>query len=185
MLPLLIQEEEYLRVETERREGHETVRAWRVLVCSILLNQTRGAKVRGVRDELFGTFPTPESMRGHHQPQIEKIIAPLGIQRRRSATLVRFSEFYTRFGGLNQYVTNSLHDAVEEMALPGVGEYARDAWRIFVMNRCDRTGLLDGSWPTDGWLRLLVEESGSMYHGDPDSHLALFLGSRLAMPEKW
>lgn len=92
---------------------------WRIMIVCIMLNLTRGCQVKGVIDEFFKAYPTPEACATAHAGPIIEIIKPLGLWQRRTSTLIRFSTAW-----LGQW--KDVRD------LPGIGDYAYDAWQIFV-----------------------------------------------------
>ena len=101
---------------------------WRVLVCCALLNLTSGAQVRPVIGPLFERCPTPDSML---LADLSDLLSPLGLQRRRANVLRRLTWDYL---------------AGKAPLCYGCGQYALDAWALFVEGRTD----LD---PADHWLR--------------------------------
>ncbi|XP_027078603.1 uncharacterized protein [Coffea arabica] len=99
---------------------------WRVLVICILLNCTTGLQVRRVIDELFTLCPTAQSASHISAEDIEKIIQPLGLHRKRAVMIKRFSAEY--LGESWTHVTQ----------LHGIGKYAADAYAIFCTGKWDR-----------------------------------------------
>ncbi|GLC61884.1 hypothetical protein PLESTB_001814400 [Pleodorina starrii] len=96
---------------------------WRLLVACILLNRTTGRQVRQVLGPLWRAYPTPEAMARADPRVIADIVRPLGLQTRRAARLVRFSDEF-----MNKQWTcpSQLH---------GVGRYAADAYLMFCRGR--------------------------------------------------
>jgi hypothetical protein len=125
---------------------------FKVLVCCLLLNRTRGKQVRAVLDRVFSKWPTAESLKDANVAELSDELRSLGFQNRRSRTMIRFADAYLR----------EWHD-VEE--LPGIGEYASDCWRIFFLeelsDEAPKDGPLsdywrvakEGLWPKEGWGR--------------------------------
>lgn len=110
---------EYKLVQ-EEYEGN----GWKVVVSSILLNRTRGEQVKGVIEEFFARWPTPESVSKMDEQPIAKLITPLGLMNTRANKIVRLSLAWQ----------DSPPKNVEELRkLPGVGDYAIDSYRIFVL----------------------------------------------------
>lgn len=110
---------------------------WRVLVACILLNLTSRQQVDLVIDRLFYRWPTPGAMWRADQEEVQALIRPLGLWRRRSKTLKKMSREFI----LAKLRTNHGTLPEEEVKnLPGVGPYALDSYRIFVLgdeSRCD------------------------------------------------
>ncbi len=71
--------------------------------------------------DLFKKYPDPQSLRAAEDIELQGMIKPLGMQRKRSATLRRFS---------NEYLTKPWHQASD---LHGCGKYANDCWKIFCL----------------------------------------------------
>jgi endonuclease III len=90
-----------------------------MLVACFLLNQTTNQQVRRVLPELFHKFGTPEKMSVADSNEIISIIKSTGFYNIKSRKLIEMSNSWIK----------GFDDPIE---LPGVGEYARDSWRIFV-----------------------------------------------------
>jgi methyl-CpG-binding domain protein 4 len=124
---------------------------FKVLVCCLLLNRTRGQQVRGVVDQLFAKYPCSYDMARADKDDLVKLLRPLGFQKQRAERLIKFADAYQ--GMWWQDVRD----------LPGVGEYAFDCWRIFFLEELTDVppkdhALVDywneakgGLWPTAGW----------------------------------
>jgi endonuclease III len=74
-----------------------------------------------VVEEMFKRWPHAAALANAQDEELQELIKPLGMWRRRSATLKKMSK---------QYHEGQWTD-VEELA--GVGKYARDAYRIFIL----------------------------------------------------
>lgn len=98
---------------------------WRVIVVSILCQRTHGLDVLPVARKLFGRWPVWEAMAGADLMQVANVIRPLGMQHRRADALIRMSEGWGRLP--------TPTDAGEIDALPGVGSYVVDAYRLVVL----------------------------------------------------
>jgi endonuclease III len=110
-------------------EGHlfqEDLRGdpWKMLVCCILTNRTRGGKSRKVFLDLIQRYPGPVALSNALVPEVQEIIKPLGFFRRRAITLVAFSRAWV-------YSKSRIED------LPGIGKYAVDSYKIFVQGNLD------------------------------------------------
>lgn len=100
---------------------------WRLLVSCILLNQTTRRQLDPVLTDFFEHFPDPRAFLDHSDRQnvIERVISPLGLQRRRTETLLRFTR---------EFVEKKWTDPTQ---LHGVGAYASAAYDIFCLGRLD------------------------------------------------
>jgi len=96
--------------------------AWRMLIACLMLNLTTRKQVDGVIYEFFKMCPTAELCASKDPAELESLLRPLGMQFKRSKTLVRFSQEYLK--GWNDI--GDLH---------GVGKYARDSHLIFSEGR--------------------------------------------------
>ncbi|QHO07636.1 uncharacterized protein LOC107639420 isoform X1 [Arachis ipaensis] len=127
---------------------------WRVLVICMLLNRTTGGQAGPVILDLFNLCPDAKSCTQVEQEKIEEIIKSLGLQKKRSRMLQRFSEEY--LNGNWTHVTQ----------LHGVGKYAADAYAIFCTGKWDRVT------PTDHMLNhyweFLHETHGMGYDKELD-----------------
>lgn len=94
---------------------------WRILVACLMLNLTTRKQVDGVIHEFFRRWPEPGSLETADLNELEGLIKPLGMWRKRSQTLLRFNREYMA-GGWS--TARDLH---------GCGKYADDCWRIFCL----------------------------------------------------
>ena len=94
---------------------------WKMMVCCILLNQTKRKQVDQVRNDLFELHPSPLSMSKANEKEIASMIKKLGFSNRRSKTLVRFS---------NEWISKK--DWKNPIELHGIGNYAMDSWKMFL-----------------------------------------------------
>jgi methyl-CpG-binding domain protein 4 len=93
---------------------------WKLLVACLLLNKTSGTQVRNVIWDLFKLIPTPEAAAAiDDTSQIEKIIHPLGLFRKRAVAVKKMSV---------DYLHKQWRDPKE---LFNLGQYASDAYFIF------------------------------------------------------
>ena len=92
---------------------------WKILVACLLHNQTSRKQVDKVYKELFRRWPTPNSLRVSDLQELQNLMKPLGMWRRRSATLQRFSDEYIE------------KDWSTPKDLHGCGKYAEDVWNVF------------------------------------------------------
>lgn len=92
---------------------------WRVLVICLLLNQTDGRMVARELPGFFRRFPDPHALAGAGEGTVRLMLEHLGLYRR-ARLLVDLSR---------AYLAGGWEDPTD---LPGVGDYAADAWRLFV-----------------------------------------------------
>lgn len=95
---------------------------WAVLVCAVLLNQTNGKQLESVHETFFWRWPTCYHLAVADRDELEEVIKPLGLFRRRAATLLRLSAFYAFIWDGRSPVTD----------VPGVGKYGSDSYAIFI-----------------------------------------------------
>jgi endonuclease III len=128
---------------------------WLLLMCTILLNRTRRTQVDGIFTGFLERWPTPEATLAADVEEICHWIMPLGIKGRRSRGILKFCKEYLdllkieREKGTERpefHLTRS-----EIMGLFHCGEYAADAYQIFIQR--DWTNL----YPKDHALRAYVE----------------------------
>jgi methyl-CpG-binding domain protein 4 len=112
--------------------------AWHIFVVCILQNRTTGAQVEAVIDRFFERYPTPRELATADRSELEALIRPLGLWRRRAKTLVEMSRRVASGEWSNPF------------DLPGVGPYAADSYEIFVKGNLDVTA-------KDSWLRRYLE----------------------------
>ncbi|CAD5322416.1 unnamed protein product [Arabidopsis thaliana] len=99
---------------------------WRVLVICMLLNKTSGAQTRGVISDLFGLCTDAKTATEVKEEEIENLIKPLGLQKKRTKMIQRLSL---------EYLQESWTHVTQ---LHGVGKYAADAYAIFCNGNWDR-----------------------------------------------
>jgi methyl-CpG-binding domain protein 4 len=97
---------------------------WKIMISCILLNQTTNVQVRPVVRQLFERFPTPDSFNLNHHLEIANILKPCGFQNIKAKRIIDF----TRVWNSGERDPNKF---------PGIGPYARDAWKIFVEGKKD------------------------------------------------
>ncbi|CAH8354195.1 unnamed protein product [Eruca vesicaria subsp. sativa] len=98
---------------------------WRVLVICMLLNRTSGAQTRVVISDLFELCPNAKTTTEVEEKEIETLIKPLGLQKKRAKMIQRFSLEYHQESWTH---VTQLH---------GVGKYAADAYAIFCNGKWD------------------------------------------------
>ncbi|PSC75056.1 methyl-binding domain 4 [Micractinium conductrix] len=96
---------------------------WKLLVACMLLNKTSGAQVRKVIWELFSLCPTPAAAIAADVQQVQNLIQPLGLFRKRALAIQQLS---------HEYLYKVWRDPTE---LYGIGKYAADAYLMFSRGR--------------------------------------------------
>ena len=92
---------------------------WKLLTACMLLNKTSGKQVRSVIWNLFKLFPCPEAAVQADVAELETMLHPLGLYKKRAVAFRRFSL---------EYMKSDWRDPSE---LYGIGKYASDAYYIF------------------------------------------------------
>jgi len=115
---------------------------WKMLVACMLLNQTSYKQVRPIIWHFFDRWPEAKKFVKATDSDVVAIIRTLGFQNRRAKALKRFSLEWINAGWRR---IDELH---------GIGKYAADSYRIFILGE----GLI--TQPTDrkllayvNWLR--------------------------------
>ena len=93
---------------------------WKIFVVCIFCNLTKRVQAEPYFWECVSRWPRPADMANANPAEIEEIIQPLGLSRRRSKALVQMSK---------DYMQKDWRDQPE--VLYGIGKYASDAYRIF------------------------------------------------------
>ncbi|KAL5570253.1 hypothetical protein UlMin_026828 [Ulmus minor] len=119
---------------------------WRVLVICMLLNRTTGLQAGRVISDLFTLCPDAKAATEVAPVEIEKIIQPLGLQKKRAIMIQRFSHEYLEE---NWTHVTQLH---------GIGKYAADAYAIFCTGKWERVK------PTDHMLNYYWDFLFSVKH---------------------
>lgn len=92
---------------------------WKLLVATIFLNRTTGAKAIPILWEFLKRFPNPEVTRLANWKQIAELIQTLGLHEKRAKIIIRFSE---------EFLTKDWRTPRE---LHGIGKYGDDSYHIF------------------------------------------------------
>lgn len=94
---------------------------WALLVCTICLNLCSGREFEKVHEDLFSLWPDALSMCLADRSELELLLTPLGLQRRRAERIILMSTAYLY-----------LWDGRDPSDLPGIGRYGSDSFRLFV-----------------------------------------------------
>lgn len=93
--------------------------AWQHMVGVIMLNQTGRKQVKQVLPDFLEKWPTPERLLNARLDEIEDVLKPLGMWKRRADTMRRMSfDFMT-------------WDGEDARMLHGIGRYGDESYRIF------------------------------------------------------
>ncbi len=95
---------------------------WKIFVACIFCNLTRRVDAEPYIWKFFDKYPNPNTASCAVQADVEDMIKPLGLSKRRSKTLIMMS---------NDYLKKDWKGAPE--LLYGIGKYASDAYRIFCL----------------------------------------------------
>lgn len=93
--------------------------AWQHMVGVIMLNQTGRKQVKSVLPEFLERWPDPEQLLQAKLEEIEEVLKPLGMWRRRADTMRRMSMDFIAW------------DGEEAKKLHGIGRYGDESYRIF------------------------------------------------------
>lgn len=99
---------------------------WKLLVSVICLNLCTGRAYETIHEDLFLLWPTPMEMALADPLDLEALLSHLGLQRRRSKSIIRMSTAYACWW-----------DGRDPMDLPGIGKYGSDSYRIFIRGELD------------------------------------------------
>ena len=92
---------------------------WKMMVCCILLNQTNNKQVRPVLSSVFDLIPNPESAIRCNPESLAAVIKTTGFQNVKASRIMKFSQKW-------------LEGFKDVKDLPGIGQYGKDSWEIFV-----------------------------------------------------
>lgn len=97
---------------------------WKVLVCCILLNQTNNKQVRPLIENFFIKWPNSFSIDSEESSSISHFIRTTGFQNVKAKRIKDLSCQWSK-------------GERDPKKLSGIGDYGREAWRIFVENNID------------------------------------------------
>lgn len=121
----------------------DPLRAWRVIVATLMLKQTRNEQARPILAELFEKWPTPAHLCSADE-RLEELLRPAGLQNRRAAELRIVSGRYLSW--LESYVPDPGRRGRGVPAPPwrlvrtwqGCGQYVEDAVRLLIWSDCEK-----------------------------------------------
>ncbi|KAG8237712.1 hypothetical protein J437_LFUL017500 [Ladona fulva] len=95
---------------------------WKLLVATIFLNKTSGKLAVPIIHQFLHKWDTPQAVMSGSLEEMEELIRPLGLQRKRAKTILQFS---------GEYITKPW---IYPNELHGIGKYGNDSYRIFCVN---------------------------------------------------
>ena len=108
---------------------------WKIFVCCIFCNLTKRRTAEPYFWEVLRRWPEPELLASADLDELISLIQPLGLSQRRAKALKKMSY---------EFIHSDWKD--DPISLYGIGKYAHDAYRIFVLEEWQ------GVEPTDGAL---------------------------------
>lgn len=126
---------------------------FRLLLATIFLNKTPGARAMPIFYQLMAKYPTPQDLANAEQPDVTEIIRELGFQNQRARKCIAMAKMWvqdppvksrrwrklgypTKSDGKDVKEGEVIDDEDERVAweishLPGLGPYSHDSWRMF------------------------------------------------------
>lgn len=126
---------------------------FRLLLATIFLNKTPGARAMPIFYQLMAKYPTPQDLANAEQPDVTKIIRELGFQNQRARKCIAMANMWVqdtpvknrrwrklgyplRSDGKDVKEGEVIDDEDTRVAweishLPGLGPYSHDSWRMF------------------------------------------------------
>lgn len=123
---------------------------WRLLLRAILLNRTSRVQVDPVMATFLDQWPTARAVvdtSGTSVTAMEEVLQPLGLGHRRAIGIGKFSQDYLKLLGRKARKGSGSYDDVAKhlsrndiLNLFQCGDYASDAYRIFIRRRGGEIG---------------------------------------------
>jgi len=162
---------------------------WRLLLSAIMLNRTTRCQVDVVLYAFLERWPDAKSVSLANEMEVADVILPLGLRFKRSQGIIRFSKEWLELLARKASLHNKDHilDAAfsltreDVLGLYNCGDYAYDAYRIFVQNVLDAV-------TTDHALQIYVDyhrgiDSAATNTSATDCELAVDCTARVFSPE--
>lgn len=108
--------------------------AWKIFVCCIFCNLTKRVQAEPYFWKVLKKWPSPADMSQVDIEELKEIIKPLGLSQKRAVALQRMSYEFIHKNWKN-----------DPTKLYGIGKYASDAYRIFVLNEWKDVQPKDGA----------------------------------------
>jgi A/G-specific adenine glycosylase len=109
------------------REPHAT--QYEIVIAELLLQRTHVAAVAGRLPDFLARLPTWRALQECPKAELEEILRPLGLWRRRASSLHALAVALSQTGGQIPTTRKEIE------ALPGVGQYVANAIVLFVLGR--------------------------------------------------
>lgn len=107
------------------------------IVVEVLLQRTTATAVSGFYSRFMDRFPCWERLADAAPEELEEFLRPLGLWRRRAASLLGLAKYASATGG------NFPKDPAKHVPIPAVGQYVSNAVLLFQHDK--RMPLLDGN----------------------------------------
>lgn len=107
---------------------------WKVFVCCIFCNLTKRRTAEPYFWEVLKRWPRPELLAAVKLDELTSLIQPLGLSQRRAKALKKMSY---------EFIHSDWKD--DPASLYGIGKYASDAYRIFVLDEWEKVEPKDGA----------------------------------------
>lgn len=108
----------------------ETKDPYKILLAEILLRKTTRGQVKELFEELIRRYPNPEKLASAGIKELEKIIEPLGMQKKRALLLIKLAKTI-----VENYRGSVPEERNELLKLPGVGPYSANAVLCFAYGK--------------------------------------------------
>jgi len=100
----------------------ETRDTYKILLAEILLRKTTRKQVKEIFESFIKKYPSMEMLASANIRELERVIKPLGMQRKRAHLIIRLAKvIMEKYGGEIPRDRNSL------IKLPGIGPYSANA----------------------------------------------------------
>ena len=107
---------------------------WKIFVCCIFCNLTKRRTAEPYFWKVLERWPTPELLADADLNELVTLIQPIGLSQRRAKALKQMSY---------EFIHSDWKD--DPASLYGIGKYAADAYRIFVLEDWKNTEPKDGA----------------------------------------
>ncbi len=108
--------------------------SWKIFVCCIFCNLTKRRTAEPYFWEVLKRWPTPKELSDANILELIELIKPLGLSQRRAKALKRMSY---------EFIHKDWKS--DPSKLYGIGKYASDAYRIFVLDEWKDVEPKDGA----------------------------------------
>lgn len=108
----------------------ETRDKYKILLAEVLLRKTTRNQVNEIYEKIVKKYPNPKSLASANVTELEKIIEPLGMQKKRSVLLIELAKYI-----INKHNGRIPNDINEIRKFPGVGPYTANAVLCLAYNK--------------------------------------------------